>query len=86
MSFLDVPAGNYKVKVTDNCSFGGGNASEQVVVAANQILNFTQIRVDADRPLVHEYSCNFVAFKKLELRGENIERYGKPMLFLIPLR
>ncbi|WP_424657036.1 hypothetical protein, partial [Capnocytophaga granulosa] len=65
--FLDVPAGNYMVKVTDNCSFGGGNASTQVVVAANQILKFTKIRKDdpnESQPLVHEYSCDFVAFKK----------------------
>ena len=55
--FLDVPAGNYMVKVTDNCSFGGGNASTQVVVAANQILKFTKIREDLalkSQPLVHE--------------------------------
>ena len=82
--FLEVPAGNYKVKVTDNCSFGGGNASTQVVVAANQILNFTQIRVDADRPLVHEYSCDYVAFKNLELRGENIEKVWDTDAFPYP--
>ena len=82
--FLDVPAGNYMVKVTDNCSFGGGNASTQVVVAANQILNFTQIRVDADRPLVHEYSCDYVAFKNLELRGENIEKVWEADAFPYP--
>ncbi|WP_314810070.1 gliding motility-associated C-terminal domain-containing protein [Capnocytophaga granulosa] len=82
--FLDVPAGNYKVKVTDNCSFGGGNASTQVVVAANQILNFTQIRVDPDRPLVHEYSCEYVAFKNLELRGLNIEKVWEADAFPYP--
>ena len=85
--FLDVPAGNYKVKVTDNCSFGGGNASEQVVVAANQILKFTKIREDLpnkSQPLVHEYSCNFVAFKKLELRGENIEKVWEADAFPYP--
>ena len=82
--FLDVPAGNYKVMVTDNCSIGGGNASTQVVVAANQILNFTQIRVDADRPLVHEYSCDFVAFKNLELRGLNIEKVWEADAFPYP--
>ncbi|WP_155851610.1 hypothetical protein, partial [Capnocytophaga sp. oral taxon 863] len=82
--FLDVPAGNYMVKVTDNCSFGGGNASTQVVVAANQILNFTQIRVDADRPLVHEYSCDYVAFKNLELRGLNIEKVWEADAFPYP--
>ncbi|MFC2349017.1 MAG: gliding motility-associated C-terminal domain-containing protein [Capnocytophaga granulosa] len=85
--FLDVPAGNYKVKVTDNCSFGGGNASEQVVVASNQILKFTKIREDLpnkSQPLVHEYSCNFVAFKKLELRGENIEKVWEADAFPYP--
>ena len=82
--FLDVPAGNYKVKVTDNCSFGGGNASTQVVVAANQILNFTQIRVDPDRPLVHEYSCEYVAFKNLELRGLNVEKVWEADAFPYP--
>ena len=85
--FLDVPAGNYMVKVTDNCSFGGGNASTQVVVAANQILKFTKIREDLpnkSQPLVHEYSCNFVAFKKLELRGENIEKVWEADAFPYP--
>ena len=82
--FLDVPAGNYMVKVTDNCSLGGGNASPQVVVAANQILNFTQIRVDADRPLVHEYSCDFVAFKNLEIRGLNMEKVWEADAFPYP--
>ena len=85
--FLDVPAGNYKVKVTDNCSFGGGNASTQVVVASNQILKFTKIREDLpnkSQPLVHEYSCNFVAFKKLELRGENIEKVWEADAFPYP--
>ena len=82
--FLDIPAGNYKIEVTDNCSLGGGNASTQVVVAANQILNFTQIRVDADRPLVHEYSCDYVAFKNLELRGLNIEKVWEADAFPYP--
>ena len=82
--FLDVPAGNYKVEVRDNCAKGGGNASTQVVVAANQILNFTQIRVDADRPLVHEYSCEYVAFKNLELRGLNIEKVWEADAFPYP--
>ena len=85
--FLDVPAGNYMVKVTDNCSFGGGNASTQVVVAANQILKFTKIREDLpnkSQPLVHEYSCDFVAFKKLELRGENIEKVWEADAFPYP--
>lgn len=82
--FLDVPAGNYMVKVTDNCSLGGGNASPQVVVAANQILDFTQIRVDADRPLVHEYSCDFVAFKNLEIRGLNMEKVWEADAFPYP--
>ena len=82
--FLDVPAGNYMVKVTDNCSLGGGNASTQVVVATNQILNFTQIRKEADRPLVHEYSCDYVAFKNLEIRGENIEKVWDTDAFPYP--
>ena len=85
--FLDVPAGNYMVKVTDNCSFGGGNASTQVVVAANQILKFTKIRKDdpnESQPLIHEYSCDFVAFKKLELRGENIEKVWEADAFPYP--
>ena len=85
--FLDVPAGNYKVEVRDNCALGGGNATPQVVVAANQILKFTKIREDLpnkSQPLVHEYSCDFVAFKKLELRGENIEKVWEADAFPYP--
>ena len=85
--FLDVPAGNYKVEVRDNCALGGGNATPQVIVAANQILKFTKIREDLpnkSQPLVHEYSCDFVAFKKLELRGENIEKVWEADAFPYP--